>query len=302
MKTIEHVLVVIDPTVERDFVVNRAKMIAEATRAKITLFINNENTLTDRSYLYEGIDGEFLETQRKLFEDHYKHILADLAVEFKGEKIETEIVFSEHHHLAESIIEKANEIKPSLILKSTHHHAMVQRSVVSNTDWRLIRKCDCPLMLVKPNEWKENGSIVAAVDPFHRKADQTDLDQILLKYTELASELLEQTPHVFHSYFPFVSTMFPLGFEVTDGLEDMEKEHRKKLNEVLKEHDIDRENVHLSSGEIVPHLTKHLKAVDANILVVGALSRNFIERAIVGNTAEKILEDSPCDLLIIKPS
>ncbi len=301
MKTIEHLLVVVDPTVERDFVVERAKMIAKATRAKVTLFINNENTLTDRSYLYEGIDGEFFETQRQLFEDHYRKLLADLKSEFSKEDIETTTVFSEHHHLGEAIIEKVAEVKPDLLLKSTHHHALMERSVVSNTDWRLIRKCNCPVMLVKPNAWKENGSIVAAIDPFHRKADQTDLDHILLSYTELTSKLFEQTPHVFHSFFPFVSTMFPLGSEASDELDSMEKEHWDKLKEVLKDHDIARENVHLSAGELVPHLTKYLESADANLLVVGALSRNFIERAIVGNTAEKILEDCPCDLLILKP-
>ncbi|MBT3531606.1 MAG: universal stress protein [Gammaproteobacteria bacterium] len=302
MKTIEHLLVVVDPTVERDFVVDRAKMVAKVTNAKVTLFINNENTLTDRSYLYEGIDGEFFETQRQLFEDHYRKLLSDLAIEFSEENIDTTTLFSEHHHLGEAIIDKAQEIKPDVLLKSTHHHAMMERSVVSNTDWRLIRKCSCPVLLVKPNDWKANGSVVVAVDPFHRKSEQTDLDHRLLNYAELAANLLEQTPHVFHSFFPFVSTMFPLGSEASDGLESMKKEHWEKLKDVLESHNIEKENVHLSAGEIVPHLTKYLDSVDANILVVGALSRNFIERAIVGNTAEKILEDSPCDLLVIKPS
>lgn len=302
MKTIEHLLVIVDPTVERDFVVDRAKMIAKATKAKVTLFINNENTLTDRSYLYEGIDGEFFETQRQLFEDHYRKLLANLEIEFSKENIDTTTVFSEHHHLGEAIIEKAQEINPDLLLKSTHHHAVIERSVVSNTDWRLIRKCSCPVLLVKPNDWKANGSVVAAVDPFHRKAEQTDLDRRLLNYSELAANLLEQTPHVFHSFFPFVSSMFPLSPEASDGLEDMKKEHWEKLKDVLESHNIENENIHLSAGEIVPNLTKYLDSVNANILVVGALSRNFVERAIVGNTAEKILEDCPCDLLVIKPS
>ena len=69
----------------------------------------------------------------------------------------------------------------------------------------------------------------------------------------------------------------------------------------LSGYDIAEDNVELSEGELVPELIKYLKLVDANALVIGALSRNVLERAIVGNTAEKILEDCPCDVLVLKP-
>ena len=301
MQSIENILVVVDPTVERDFVVDRAKLIAKASNARLTFFINNENTLTDHSYVYEGMDSDFFEQQRKLFEDHYKKLLADLIEEFGKDGVDVESIFAEHHHLAEAIIKQTSEMKPDLVMKSTHNHNMLERSLVTNTDWRLIRKCPAPLLLVKPTDWQDGGAVVTAVDPFHRKAEQTHLDQALIQHTEQFADLLQQSPHIFHSYFPFVSTMFPLGSESTIGLENMRREHEEKINEVLKDHNIAKENIHLSHGEIIPNLVSYLKSVEANILVIGALSRNVIERAIVGNTAEKILEDCPCDVLIIKP-
>ena len=45
MNKIKKMLVVVDPTVDRDFVIDRAKLIASATGASLHLFINNENTL-----------------------------------------------------------------------------------------------------------------------------------------------------------------------------------------------------------------------------------------------------------------
>lgn len=302
MHSIENILVVVDPTVERDFVVDRAKLVAKATNARITFFINNENTLTDHSYVYEGMDGEFFEQQRKLFEEHYKKLLVNLVDEFGEDDIKVESVFAEHHHLAEAIINQTRELKPDLVMKSTHNHNVIERSLVTNTDWRLIRKCPAALLLVKPTEWQDSGAVVTAVDPFHRKAEQTHLDHSLIEHTELVADLLQQTPYLFHSYFPFVSTMFPLGSESTIGLENMRKEHAERIDEVLKDHNIAKSNVELSHGEIIPNLVNYLKSVKANILVIGALSRNVIERAIVGNTAEKILEGCPCDVLVIKPS
>jgi universal stress protein E len=39
----------------------------------------------------------------------------------------------------------------------------------------------------------------------------------------------------------------------------------------------------------------------ADIVVVGAVSRSGMQRALIGNTAESLLRFLPCDLLIVKP-
>lgn len=300
MNKIEKMLVVVDPTVDRDFVIDRAKLIAGATGASLHLFINNENTLGENSYIYEGIDGKFFETQRKLFREHYEKELTDLVDELKKENLVASAQFSENHHLAESIIEAVNEHRPDLVLKSTHHHTAIERGLITNTDWRLIRKCPAPLLLVKPNEWLEDGSVVTAVDPLHVKSEQSRLDNVLLDGALQISESLKQNIKVFHSYYPFVSALFPLGGETTDYLERVEEQHRSKVLELMHQHGIADEALELSCGELISSLTNCVLKSRANVLVLGALSRNILERAIVGNTAEKILEDCPCDVLVLK--
>jgi universal stress protein E len=37
-------------------------------------------------------------------------------------------------------------------------------------------------------------------------------------------------------------------------------------------------------------------------VVAGAVSRSGLKRAFIGNTAERLLDDLPCDLLIVKPA
>jgi universal stress protein E len=96
--------------------------------------------------------------------------------------------------------------------------------------------------------------------------------------------------------------MFPLGSESAEHLITVRDKHQIKLNELLANYNIDQDNIHLTHGELISTLITYLKSTKANILVIGALSRNFLERAIVGNTAEKILDDCPCDVLVVKPS
>ncbi len=74
-------------------------------------------------------------------------------------------------------------MQANLVIKSTHHHNLAQRLLITNTDWRLIRKCPSPLLLVKPREWQAKGNIVTGVDPMHLKAEQSRLDHQLLETT-----------------------------------------------------------------------------------------------------------------------
>lgn len=292
----------IDPTVDRDFVVDRAKSLAKSCNATVKFYVNNANTLSKHSVLYEGIDDHFFETQRKLFVEHYEQLLEELVEEFSAADITASAQFTEQHHLAEAIINQATVTNPDIVLKSTHHHSSLNKALVTNTDWRLIRKCPYPLLLVKNNSWQPGGSIVTAVDPLHSKAEQTRLDHMLVEATEQLSSVLNQPACIFHCYFPFVSTMFPLGGAgTTEHLAKIKQQHEEKLQLLLKPHKIESANIHLAHGELVPALLKYLQTVKANILVIGALSRNVLERAIVGNTAEKILDDCPCDVLILKP-
>jgi hypothetical protein len=68
MDKMESILAVVNPTVGRDFVIGRAKFVAKTSNAKVRFFINNHNTLSAHLTLYEGTDGEFIETQRRLYE------------------------------------------------------------------------------------------------------------------------------------------------------------------------------------------------------------------------------------------
>lgn len=300
MKALNTLLLVVDPTVEHDPAADRCLTIARMSKSQVILFINNENTLTERSYIYEGVDGAFFENQRKLFAEHYKKILDELKQRFSDEGIKVTARFKEQHHLAESIIAETEASKPDLVIKSTHHHSTLERSLLSNTDWRLIRKCPAPLLLVKPGDWIGGGNIVTAVDPLHSKAEQSRLDHVLLQATDKLTETLNMKTCVFHSYYPFVSTLFPLGGETREHLDRIREHHESKLMELLADYDVDQANIELSEGDLVPALIKFLKKQQANLLVIGALSRNVLERAIVGNTAERILEDSPCDVLVLK--
>jgi universal stress protein E len=50
--------------------------------------------------------------------------------------------------------------------------------------------------------------------------------------------------------------------------------------------------------DAIPELVRKL---GCDIVVMGAISRSGMKRVVIGNTAERLLDDLPCDLLIVKP-
>jgi universal stress protein E len=49
---------------------------------------------------------------------------------------------------------------------------------------------------------------------------------------------------------------------------------------------------------MIPNLAQFLHA---NVVVMGAVSRSALERAVIGHTAERVLDALDCDVLVIKP-
>ena len=42
-------------------------------------------------------------------------------------------------------------------------------------------------------------------------------------------------------------------------------------------------------------------SVGCNIAVMGAISRSGFKRLVLGNTAERVFDELPCDVLVVKP-
>ena len=79
------------------------------------------------------------------------------------------------------------------------------------------------------------------------------------------------------------------------------EKHKKRFDEITEFHQIGTERCHLISGfahEELPALAANL---NATVVVMGAVARNLWQRITIGATAERTMEQLPCDLLIVKP-
>src|SRR5690606_15838671 len=102
--------------------------------------------------------------------------------------------------LHRGIVEKVVEARPMLVVKDTHDHPVLRRTLLSNTDWNLIRACPAPLLLVKPRAIAPAPRVLAAVDPVHQHDKPAELDHAILSFAGELADKVGGELHVLHTF------------------------------------------------------------------------------------------------------
>lgn len=300
---IQHMLVVIDPNSEDEQPdLRRAKTLAaHFPGARITLFLCDYNAALDGGILF---DTRGLEQARESLTHHHSQHLEKLARPLRQQGISVDVQAVWGKRLDRHVLRAVQEHKPDLVLKTTHHRSPLKRLLLTNSDWQLIRHCEVPLWLVKRAD-DELGDICASVDPLHEADKPAALDLKLIATARSLSESVKGRMHIAHCYNPLPRT---LAFDASIVVDydsyagDIRKRHGEALEKLADENDIAPSSRHLLTGYPEEAIPEFVEKQGINLLVMGAISRSRIDTALLGHTAERLLDDCPCDVLIIKPA
>jgi universal stress protein E len=309
MNTLRRILVIVDPTVDRSAAAVKARTLAETFRAHVTLVACLPEPPAPRAPF---VDQERLTHDvREALREPADRRLGGLADELlaAGLQVETRVVFGAPLH--EAMLRAIGESMPDLVVKDTHHHAVLRRTLLANTDWHLIRDCPVPLLLVKPRAWPESPRIAVAVDPGHPRDEPAELDHALIDTAERLSRGLGTPPVLVHCWSPaaeFASAAagatlggvaLPIPQEVVDASSALD---RVRLDHLARTHDVPPAQVRRVDGYAIDELPLFAERESIDVFALGAVSRSALQRAFVGSTAERLLESLPCDLLVLKVS
>lgn len=208
---------------------------------------------------------------------------------------------------SDAIVARALECEPTFVVKGTAYHSPAERATVTFTDWQLIRKLSFPLWLVKPQEWKENPVIVAAVDPMHKHDKEGASDQAIIDAAKILAANCDGKLLLLHTYqrLAEIGAYAKLKFKPTkvpvDEIEaKMRDEHRRRLNSLAARNEISTQAIHQLPGRTRDILPTFVRDNGADIVVMGALARTGLKRLIIGSTAEQVMDHLPCDILIAR--
>jgi universal stress protein E len=77
--------------------------------------------------------------------------------------------------------------------------------------------------------------------------------------------------------------------------------HRAMMQTLLDEHGLAVDTMHVVPGAADGTIPKVARDIQAQLVVMGAVGRTGLSGAFFGNTAEQVLSELSCEVLVLKP-
>ncbi|HEX5162295.1 MAG TPA: universal stress protein [Steroidobacteraceae bacterium] len=207
----------------------------------------------------------------------------------------------------EAIIRRAETCGADLIIAEYHEGKRLKPWLLRLTDWELLRNSRLPVLLLRSERRWRKPVVLAAVDPSHARDKPARLDTAIVDQGKRLARALGGKLEVMHANNPSAVGLL-VGDPAIDGatvavaLEEQQRLGRKRFAKFADRSDIPQPQRHVVAGDPATAIPRLARALDADLVVMGAVSRSGLKRVFIGNTAEKILGSLPCDVLVIKPS
>jgi nucleotide-binding universal stress UspA family protein len=283
------------------------QLIAQATdllksqQSKVTLFA--VAPLLDDNRI-ETSSGKEVDLQ-KLLENDLRQELNEQADALKDQEFRVKTAVASGHPFIE-VIRQVVAKKHDLVLMLADGVSNLRAQLFGTLSLHLMRKCPCPVWVLKPTRRRNLRNVFAAVDPDPGNPIRDKLNVEILKRSITIAQNHNARLHVVHAWNT-------LGGELNRGkrwmtksdirfyIEKEAESHRKRLNQLLDAKTDGSAIIHMLQGRpgtVIPETVAELKG---DLLVMGTVSRTGIPGFFIGNTAEMILSQVDCSVLTVKP-
>ncbi|ADU69324.1 universal stress protein UspE [Pantoea sp. At-9b] len=219
-----------------------------------------------------------------------------------GVDIEIKVIW--HNRPYEAIIHEVMTHHHDLVLKMAHQHDRLEAVIFTPTDWHLLRKCPCPVWMVKDQPWPEGGKALVAVNLASEEPHHDALNQKLIRETTQLADMVNHTEVHLVGAYPITPINIAIelpDFDPSVYNDAIRGQHLVAMKALRQKFSISEEFTHVAKGlpeEVIPDIASHLSA---GIVVLGTIGRTGLSAAFLGNTAEQVIDHLRCDLLAIKP-
>jgi universal stress protein E len=205
----------------------------------------------------------------------------------------------------EVVLARVAATRPDLVVKHSVHHNRVERTLLTGSDWHLIRDCPAPLLLVKEPARLEGVPLLVCVDPLHAHDKPATLDRQLLRTAAQLAGPLRNEVHALHVFsVPAPVTLIGDAYVAAGAATPLEATlgwANSALQGLASELGLPPERAHVRMGRPAGEIVDEVRRLSAGIVVMGAVSRGRLDRWLVGNTAESVLDRLPCNVWVEKP-
>lgn len=314
MKRFKNILFVTGPKEGNKVSFQRAANLAAHNQARLTVMDVPEDIPAHKTFQLTGSNSA------RIINGAISHCLAQLdeLVDTSKHKIEIKTKVVPGTPFLE-IIRAVLRDGHDLVIKTPQPQHGLKELLFGSTDMHLLRKCPCPVWMIKSDEVPTYRRILAAVDlePSDNDARRDDLN---LQILEIASSLALTEPgelHIVNAWQVFGESMMQMNREYLDmdevntwmadqkrAIETEQQTFMAALPKILGKEGAEYINpeIHLIQGSaerVIPQLAKEKKM---DLIVMGTVARTGLSGFFMGNISESILNQINCSVLALKPS
>ncbi|MGE1156428.1 universal stress protein [Pseudomonas kitaguniensis] len=273
MQAIRSILVVIEPEHPESLALKRAKLIAGVTGAHLHLLVCDKQH--EHSALLSQLKSGLHEA---------------------GYSVTTEQAWNDSLH--ETIIDVQQAEGCGLVIKQHVADSTLKKALLTPADWKLLRYCPTPVLLVKTSTPWADKVVLAAIDVGNSDSEHLALHNTIIDHGFDIARLAKAQLHVISAHpSPMLSAADPT-FQLK---ETIEARYREQCKAFQAEFDVDDAHLHIEEGPadvLIPHAAHQWQAA---LTIIGTVARTGLSGALIGNTAEVILDAVESDVLVLKP-
>ncbi len=315
MKRFKNILFVAERDVDNRAALHRAIALAENNQATLTVVTVAPKLaagigLPDGGPVSAGLQAEIVAERQKEIEEQVQSLGAAVGIHCRV-LLGTPFVEIVHEVLAQGY---------DLVVKVPEELDWSDR-LFGSDDMHLLRKCPCPVWLIKQQENPAYRRILAAVDVTPMESNRDSAAQLALnmQILEMASSLALAefaALHIVHVWDAIGESTMRGAFlanpseQIRDYIAQVKRQHEEAFNGLLHEleNKLGAETLtylkprhHLIKGWARKEIPLLARTINTDLVLMGTVARTGIPGFIIGNTAETILNQLDCSVLAVKP-
>lgn len=303
MQRFKNILLVYDDRESKQSALARAIDLAKLNRARLTVIQVITQLPRDYRMLITSLPPhEVMEIAVKehtqLLEKHIEHYLEVI-------KIQSRVVVGREFI---EIIKEVLRNNHDLVIKTARGIGGKVDMLFGSTAMHLLRKCPCPVWLIKPDQDPHFLRIMAAVDVAPPKIEENNLNSKIIELATSLTRMEKSELHIVYAWDKLDTNVWTSGHDHLSGNKSTLNCETKNmpitwLHDCLAQYDLQhlQHHEHVLPGlatEVIPEFAE-LHQID--LIVMGTVGRIGIPGFFIGNTAEKILQKIDCSVLTVKP-
>ncbi len=237
------------------------------------------------------------------FEERVKKLIS--IRKYKSLRIQTKVLFGTPFI---EIIREVLRGDHDLLVTEAEGKVGLRDRLFGTTNMHLMRKCPCPVWVIKPSRSKRYSHILAAVDVSSPHQGQDKLNTKILELSSSLAKLEKGKLHILHCWKEPLerASIRYTGLsrkEISEIVRETHQSHETLFKDLIEKFDLGERayQSHLlkgDPGELIPDLVKKKKM---DLVVMGTVSRTGIAGLLIGNTAERVLNQINASVLTVKP-